>query len=299
MNLNAFEKSFAQSEEITKLYEAAKKLRGKSGTIRLEGLQGSASAIAAHCLYTKLVAEDSQRCFVAILDCYDDAAYFYQDFTKLSEKTALANRVAFFPAETKRKGNKYVSDDDNMIMRTEVLGRLVHKDFPMAIITYPEAVAKKVPSASEVSERSFSIQENSTLDITETEKKLLTWGFKPVDYVYAPGEFAVRGSIIDIFSYSCPYPIRIDLFGDDVDSIRTFDVATQLSVERQEKVIISPQASGVQNLVSQTSLLPETTTFLVENISVIVQKISDYKNTLGDIDESEYVCSDAVLGIPS
>ncbi len=299
MNLNAFEKSFAQSEEITSLYYAAKKLRGKSGTIRLEGLQGSACAIAAHCLYTKLVADDSQECFVAILDCYDDAAYFYQDFTKLSEKTTLANRVAFFPAETKRKGNKYVPDDDNMIMRTEVLGRLAHKDYPMAIITYPEAVAKKVPSASEVSERSFAIQENSTLDISETEKKLLAWGFKPVDYVYAPGEFAVRGSIIDIFSYSCPDPIRIDLFGDDVDSIRTFDVATQLSVERQEKVIISPQASGVQNLVSLTSLLPETTTFLVENISVIVQKISDFKNTLGDIDESEYVCSEAVLGIPA
>ena len=202
-DLSFFEKAFAQSEGVKRLYNDVCELRNNNnGTIKVCGLQGSSRAIAAHSLFCKLAKEDV--CFVAVLDSYDDAAYFFQDFQKLSHNGILGNNIVFFPSETKRKGNNFVRDEDNIIMRTEVLGRLAHKDSPLAIITYPQAIAKKVPGAEEVSKRSFTVKENSCLDVAETENKLREWGFKPVDYVYAPGEYAVRGSIIDIFSYSCP-----------------------------------------------------------------------------------------------
>lgn len=299
MKLNAFEKSFAQSKGSTELYNAVTKLHGKSGIITAEGLQGSSNAITTHCLYAKLVENFPRTCLVAILDDYDSAAYFFQDFCKLSENSAMSGSVAFFPSETKRKGNKNIPDDDNMIMRTEVLGRLAHHDCPLAIITYPEAIAKKVPSADSVSEHSFSIDENSRINIADTVKKLAEWGFKQVDYVYAPGEFAIRGSIIDIFSFSCPDPIRIDLFGDDVDSIRTFDVTTQLSIERQSSVIISPQASQSSDLVPITSLLPTDTLFAVNNIAVTASKAREYVKSMSDIPSAESVNGDAIADIPA
>ena len=179
-DLSFFEKAFAQSEGVKRLYNDVCELRNNSnGTIKVCGLQGSSRAIAAHSLFCKLAKEDV--CFVAVLDSYDDAAYFFQDFQKLSHNGILGNNIVFFPSETKRKGNNFVRDEDNIIMRTEVLGRLAHKDSPLAIITYPQAIAKKVPGAEEVSKRSFTVKENSCLDVAETENKLREWGFKPVD----------------------------------------------------------------------------------------------------------------------
>lgn len=299
MDLSFFQKSFAKSDEIVQLYKEVARLRGKGGAVRLNGLQGSSLALAAQALFAKFVKDDRNTCFVSILENHDDAAYFFQDIEKVSAGGPCADNIVFFPAELKRKGSKYVSDEDNAIMRTEVLGKLAHKEHPLCIVTYPEALASKVPSADNVADNSFSVGENSQLDITETENKLISWGFKPVDYVYAPGEFAIRGSIIDIFSYSCSNPIRIDLFGDDVDSIRTFDVATQLSIEKQSSVIISPKASDSKELVSITELLPPDTVFSTCNILVAGAKIEEYKHSLPDSVPENFISGDALAGLSS
>ena len=296
-DLSFFEKAFAQSEGVKRLYNDVCELRNNNnGTIKVCGLQGSSRAIAAHSLFCKLAKEDV--CFVAVLDSYDDAAYFFQDFQKLSHNGILGNNIVFFPSETKRKGNNFVRDEDNIIMRTEVLGRLAHKDSPLAIITYPQAIAKKVPGAEEVSKRSFTVKENSCLDVAETENKLREWGFKPVDYVYAPGEYAVRGSIIDIFSYSCPDPIRIDLFGDDVESVRTFDVTTQLSIEKISSVIIAPQASSSGKTVPITNLFPDNTVYFTGNLAFDAAKIDEYKDSMTEDKPEDYIVGEAFLGLP-
>ena len=298
MELSLFEKAFAKSEEAKRLCDEVCELRKQNnGTIKVSGLQGSSKAVAAYGLFSHLAKKDGEACLVAILDSYDDAAYFFQDFEKLSGNNASGNSIVFFPAETKRKGSKYVRDDDFLIMRTEVLGRLAHGGLPLAIITYPEAIAQKVPGAKEVAERSFTVRENDTLDITETENKLLEWGFKPVDYVYAPGEFAVRGSIVDIFSYSCPDPIRIDLFGDDVESVRTFDVATQLSIEKQESVIIAPQASDAVNIVPITNLFPQNTVYFTGSLALDAAKIEEYKRQMSGDSPESYIIGDAIQGL--
>lgn len=296
-DLSFFEKAFAQSEGVKRLYNDVCELRNNNnGTIKVCGLQGSSRAIAAHSLFCKLAKEDV--CFVAVLDSYDDAAYFFQDFQKLSHNGILGTNIVFFPSETKRKGNNFVRDEDNIIMRTEVLGRLAHKDSPLAIISYPQAIAKKVPGAEEVSKRSFTVKENSCLDVAETENKLREWGFKPVDYVYAPGEYAVRGSIIDIFSYSCPDPIRIDLFGDDVESVRTFDVTTQLSIEKISSIIIAPQASSSGKTVPITNLFPDNTVYFTGNLAFDAAKIDEYKDSMTEDKPEDYIVGEAFLGLP-
>ena len=298
MELSLFEKAFAKSEEAQRLCEEVCKLRKQNnGTIKVSGLQGSSKAVAAYALFCHLAKNGGDACLTAILDSYDDAAYFFQDFEKLSSNSPLGGDIVFFPAETKRKGNKYVRDDDYIIMRTEVLGRLAHGDLPLAVITYPEAIAQKVPGAKEVVERSFTVRANDTLDITETEKRLMEWGFKPVDYVYAPGEFAVRGSIVDIFSYSSPDPIRIDLFGDDVESVRTFDVATQLSIEKQESVIIAPQASDAAKTVPVTNLFPQDTVYFTGSLALDAAKIEEYKRQMPERAPENYIIGDAILGL--
>ena len=154
MDLSLFEKAFAKSEETQRLCDEVCKLRKQNnGSIKVCGLQGSSKAVAAYALFSHLAKKGGIACLVAILDSYDDAAYFFQDFGKLSSNSPLGGDIVFFPAETKRKGNKYVRDDDYIIMRTEVLGRLAHGDLPLAVITYPEAIAQKVPGAKEVAER--------------------------------------------------------------------------------------------------------------------------------------------------
>ena len=298
MDLSQFERKFAECSPMRQLLDETSRLGGK-GTIKVNGLQGSACAMAVHTLFGRMLAMRKSECLVAMLADHDEAAYFFQDLEKLSAKGPLAGNCVFFPCDTRRKGTKHVSDDDNMIMRTEVLGRLAHSDGPLAIVTYPEAIARKVPSAEEVAQRSFTVSQDSTLDIDDISRKLTEWGFKPVDYVYAPGEFAVRGSIIDIFSFSCPYPIRIDLFGDDVDSIRTFDVTTQLSVEQQTSAIIAPKAAEADSLVAFTSLLPSGTVYVAGNLSVCASKIEEYKQSLGEnATPGEYIAGHDIEALP-
>lgn len=299
MELSFFEKAFDKSEEAKSLCNEVGKLQKQGcGIVKINGLQGSAKAVAAYGLFRHLAdMAAGSGCLVAILDNHDDAAYFFQDFEKLSANSALENNIVFFPAETKKKGNKSVRDDDYIIMRTEVLGRLAHGNFPLAVITYPEAIAQKVPGAEEVAERSLTVKTNGTLDITETERKLIEWGFKPVDYVYAPGEFAVRGSIVDIFSYSCPDPIRIDLFGDNVESVRTFDVATQLSIEKLDNAIIAPQASNAANLVPITNLFPPNTVYFTGSIALDAAKIEEYKQQMPECPPENFAANEEMQNL--
>ena len=152
-------------------------------------------------------------------------------------------KVLFFPSSFRRAIKYGQKDAANEILRTEVLSRLQKGEEGLCIVTYPDALAEKVVSRKELGEKTLKLHQGEQVDTNFITEVLRSYGFEYVDYVYEPGQYAVRGSIIDVFSFSSEFPYRIDFFGDEVDSIRTFEVDTQLSKNKKESVVIVPDLS--------------------------------------------------------
>ena len=184
-----------------------------------------------------------------ILQDAEEAGYFYHDMVQLLG----SQQVLFFPSTYRRQVKYGQRDAANEILRTEVLSRLTTLDPshhrtstpPLYIITHPEALAELVVSKKKLDERSMLLKVGDALDVSMLENQLRDLGFKEVEYVYEPGQFAARGSIVDVFSFSSEYPFRLDFFGDEIDSIRTFEVQTQLSRDKKESVEIVPELASL------------------------------------------------------
>jgi len=177
-----------------------------------------------------------------ILQDAEEAGYFYHDLTQLMGD----HDVLFFPSSYRRAIKYAQRDAASEILRTEVLARLSSGKGGY-IITCPEALAEMVVSKKNMDSKTLVLEKNQTISVTEIEKTLRGFGFREVDYVYEPGQFAVRGSIFDVYSFSCEYPYRIDFFGDDIDSIRTFEVEDQLSKDQRDRIEIVPELATVTN----------------------------------------------------
>ena len=149
-------------------------------------------------------------------------------------------RILFFPSSFRRAIKYGQKDAANEILRTEVLSRLQKGEKGLCVVTYPDALAEKVVSRKELSDKTLKLGVGERVDSTFVTDVLHSYGFEYVDYVYEPGQYAVRGSIIDVFSFSSEYPYRIDFFGDEVESIRTFEVDSQLSREKKDSIVIVP-----------------------------------------------------------
>ena len=181
-----------------------------------------------------------------ILQDAEEAGYFYHDMVQLLG----SQQVLFFPSTYRRQVKYGQRDAANEILRTEVLSRLSSlqqstRHAPQYIVTYPEALAELVVSKKKLDERSMLLKVGDALDVSMLENQLRDLGFKEVEYVYEPGQFAARGSIVDVFSFSSEYPFRLDFFGDEIDSIRTFEVQTQLSRDKKESVEIVPELASL------------------------------------------------------
>ena len=184
-----------------------------------------------------------------ILQDAEEAGYFYHDMVQLLG----SQQVLFFPSTYRRQVKYGQRDAANEILRTEVLSRLTtlapsHPRTsapPLYIVTHPEALAELVVSKKKLDERSMVLKVGDALDVSMLENQLRDLGFKEVEYVYEPGQFAARGSIVDVFSFSSEYPFRLDFFGDEIDSIRTFEVQTQLSRDKKESVEIVPELASL------------------------------------------------------
>ena len=181
-----------------------------------------------------------------ILQDAEEAGYFYHDMVQLLG----SQQVLFFPSTYRRQVKYGQRDAANEILRTEVLSRLSShtsdtSSSPLYIITHPEALAELVVSKKKLDERSMLLKVGDALDVSMLENQLRDLGFKEVEYVYEPGQFAARGSIVDVFSFSSEYPFRLDFFGDEIDSIRTFEVQTQLSRDKKESVEIVPELASL------------------------------------------------------
>ena len=215
--------------------EARKLLAGRgSGDIRFFGLGGSSPAVLLSCLKLKYV------CLVVMED--DEAAgYMYHDLCQINGQQS----VAIFPSGYKR-GMKYGKiDPPRQILRTEALDALSNSKNLRWVVTSPEALAEKVPAKEELGDNTLVLKSGGTILLSDLVGRLRELGFKEEDYVYEAGQFARRGSIVDVFSFSNELPYRIDFFDDEIDSIRTFNVETQLSERRLEEISIV--GAGVSN----------------------------------------------------
>ncbi len=263
--------------QIMEIQELAKRFAGHSGvsamrhvwndeavgTIHLKGLAASAAPMLFGAL---ALADEPWRVPVAlfVLNDLEEAGYFYHDLTQVLGE----GQVLFLPSSYKRAIKYGQKDSANEVLRTEVLTRLVASPQPspkerelqtsrnqshpslggeggrLYIVSYPDALAELVVSRDTLDDRSVRLAVGDTVEIPQMEATLVGEGFERVDYVYEPGQFAVRGSIIDVFSYASEYPYRIDLFGDEIDSIRTFEIESQLSRDKVQQVSIVPNFEG-------------------------------------------------------
>ncbi len=197
-----------------------------------QGLCASASAAVASALFARL-----GHSLLYVLDDPEEAGYFYHDLVQIQGE----RQVLFFPSSFRRSIRYGQKDAANEILRTEVLARLQKRDGALIVVTFPEALAERAISRKQLDENTLYLRAGQETDLTALAKHLAGLGFRREDYVYEPGQFAVRGSILDIFSFSSEYPYRIDFFGNEVESIRTFEVETQLSRDSLAEIAVIPE----------------------------------------------------------
>ena len=264
----------------------AKTLEDKSvKTVFLKGLLASSGP-----LFFSALADRHADTIVFVLQDADEAGYFYHDLTQLMS----TDGVLFFPSSYRRAVKYGQRDAGSEILRTEVLSRLAQRgggtdgatvsgkgrskgkaDKALYVVTCPEALSELVVSKQRLDERTLSLAVSQTVDIVETEKTLREFGFQQVDYVYEPGQFAVRGSILDVYSFSSELPFRIDFFGDEIDTIRSFTVEDQLSKDRKESVEIVPElAKMTEEKMPLTSFLPADTIIAVKDLVYVADTIT-------------------------
>lgn len=213
----------------------------------LSGLAGSSAPM----MMAPLPKADKPM--IVVGDSLDDAGYLYHDLSRILGEDA----VLMFPSGYKRSIKYGQVDPPSQIMRNEVLNHWTIDDKLRFVVTYPEALAEKVASKKTIDDNTISLSVGQSVDLVETAKWLRQNGFQQVDYVYDPGHFAVRGSILDIFSYSREEPLRIDFFGDEIESIRTFNIETQLSETKLNSIAVT---SGAASTATTDSLLDFTGT---------------------------------------
>ena len=231
--------------------------------ISLDGLLASATPMA----FSALALKTSDKLLFVMQDA-DEAGYLYHDLCQvMGEK-----QVLFFPSSYKRAIKYGQKDPASEILRTEVLSHATHHDL-LYIVTYPEALAEMVVTRKQLDARRLSLTQDQTISVDNICKTLREFGFREVDYVYEPGQFALRGSILDVYSYSHEFPFRLDFFGDDIDSIRTFEVETQLSKERCNSIDIVPELTSVEEKESILKFLPQDTLLVMKDPQFVRESI--------------------------
>ena len=266
LDIQSLQQRYAKSAQVGAL---AKLLRTSTrGTIYADGLVGSSAPLVFSAL-----ADSVPSTFVFILQDEDEAGYFYHDLQQVKGD----GEVFFFPSSFKRAVKYGQRDSANEILRTEVLTRLsTHADAaaPLLVVSYPEALAEWVVGKQQLNERRLSLKVGQAIDLTAVVHALRELGFIETDYVYEPGQFAVRGSLLDVFSFSCEDPFRVDFFGKEVDSIRTFEIQDQLSKTKCNAVEIVPELSTLEaHRVSFFKFLPENSVLVAKDFAFVSETV--------------------------
>ena len=264
MDIQDIKQLYAKAPGTVALCKLLQENRGSN--IFLQGQQASATP-----LLFAAVATEIKQTFLFVLQDADEAGYFYHDLTQVMG----TQNVLFFPSSFKRSVKYGQRDSANEILRTEVLARVSARDNQatesLLIISYPEALSELVVSKQHLDERRLSLKTGQQqIDITDIAHKLREYGFQEVDYVYEPGQYSIRGSILDVYSFSCENPFRIDFFGREIDTIRTFEVQDQLSKDKLNEIEIVPElATLTTERVSFLNFLPSNSVMVYKDFAYI------------------------------
>ncbi len=232
MSTTLITQTFSQSLQLQNLGKAIAQPETKT---HLQGLIGSSLSFAIANVF-----EIAEKPFLCIFNDKEEAAYYLNDIEQLLGD----QNVLFYPGSYRRPYQIEETDNANVLLRAEVLNRINSRKKPALIITYPDALFEKVVTRKELEKNTLKIGLNDTLSLDFVNEVLFEYQFKRVDFVTEPGEFSVRGGIVDVFSFSNDEPYRIEFFGDEVDSIRTFDVETQLSTDQIKKISVIPNVEN-------------------------------------------------------
>ena len=258
---------YAQTLQMQNLQIAIAKNQSKS---HLKGLVGSSLSFVISESF-----KQSETPFLLVFNDKEEAAFYLNDLELLlNDKDVL-----FYPGSYRRPYQIEETDNANVLLRAEVLNRINSRKKPAIIVTYPDALFEKVVTRKELERNTLKISLNDNLSIDFVNEVLFEYQFKRVDFVTEPGEFSVRGGIVDVFSFSHDEPYRIEFFGDEVDSIRTFDVETQLSTEQIKKISIIPNVENKFLEESRESFLKyiaSKTIVFTKNADLLFSRIDDF-----------------------
>src|SRR5690625_1811614 len=302
MSLNNIKNLYLEAKVTTSLDLA---LQSETpSNIAMEGLVGSATSFVTAALYEK-----TKKPLLLIFDNQEEAAYFFNDIENILKDKA----VYFFPASHNRPYQIEVVDNANVLMRAETVQAIQNTKEPFIIVSHAEALFEKVSTRKELKKHTISIENGQNLSLSTFNEKLFSYNFQHTDFVTEPGEFSVRGGILDIFSFSHDQPYRIEFFGDEVDSIRTFDIESQLSIDTVDSIQIIPDlAHGITQTSRESllSFLPKESAILLskqENITATLDKLyekaeaiyqkdhADSKTIKRTTPEGLYITSDVFL----
>ena len=228
MTISEFRALYENDDRVS---AALEKLRPSGSKVHLKGLVGSASSIVIGSAISKLSGTH-----VVILNDKEEAAYLANDLENLYPD----GRILFFPRSARVPYTNEAVENANISMRAEVLNEINKQHDQLVIVTFPEALAERVATKKQLTKNTFDIKIGDTFDMDFLDEAFHEFGFVKVDYVFEPGQYSIRGGIVDVFSFSFDHPYRIEFFGDEVESIRKFEPDTQLSVAKMTKATIIP-----------------------------------------------------------
>jgi transcription-repair coupling factor (superfamily II helicase) len=254
-------------DKATKVSQIAEVLQQSQNKIHLKGLIGSSLSFVVNSLFDK-----SELPFLMIFEDKEAAAYYLNDLEQLIGD----KEVLFYPGSFRNPYQVEEVDNANVLLRAEVLNRINSRKKPAIIVTYPESLFEKVVTKKELEKNTLKVAVGDKISIDFINEVLFEYEFKRVDFITEPGEFSVRGGIIDVFSFSNDNPYRIEFFGNEVDSIRSFDVETQLSIEKKNKITIIPNVENKffqEDRESFLDYISSNTTVFIQNTDALLSKL--------------------------
>ena len=270
MSKSLISQTYAQSLQLQELQTAIAQTQEKTTKTHIKGLVGSALSFVIHESF-----KTAQKPFLIVFNDKEEAAFYLNDLEQLINTTD----VLFYPGSYRRPYQIEETDNANILLRAEVLNRINSRKKPAIIVTYPDALFEKVITRKKLERNTLKINVGDDLNIDFVNEVLFEYKFKRVDFVTEPGEFSVRGGIVDVFSFSYNEPYRLEFFGDEVDSIRTFDVETQLSNEQIKKIGIIPNVENKFLDESRESFLKyiaSKTVVFTKNVDVLFSRIDEF-----------------------
>ena len=254
-------------DNAPKIKQIVDSLQTPKNKLFLQGLIGSSLSFVINSLFGKI-----QKPFLILFNDKEESAYYLNDLEQLiGEKDVL-----FYPGSYRKPYQIDETDNANVLLRAEVLNRINSRKKPAIIVSYPEALFEKVVTKKDLEKNTLKVSVGDKISIEFINEVLFEYEFKRVDFITEPGEFSVRGGIIDVFSFSNDNPYRLEFFGNEVDSIRSFDVETQLSIEKQKKITIIPNVENKffeENRESFLEYISNETIIVIQNTELLCSKL--------------------------